>query len=252
MKKHFSLLALGLALSAQAIACSGAAEDESTADSEEAVSTNTRIYEKDNGKTIDVDEGKNVYVYLDSKPSTGYDWVVSSVDRSIGAPTIDFLKSSSRTRFKWGTTSPIDSLVGLHAIKIIYVKSGTTKAIKTFSFTLNIKGKAKHVPECVNVGTRSEGWGWADGAFIGWENCKGATAVCKNAGTNKEGFYSSADGRLIALDGCSGPSLVCPPASSTVSYVSHEVSKCAALTFSCPSTSKLFSNNCGCGCALLE
>jgi hypothetical protein len=45
---------------------------------------------------------------------------------------------------------------------------------------------------------------------------------------------------------------VCPPASSTVRYVSQEPSKCAAITFSCEPTEQLFSNTCGCGCALLE
>ncbi len=200
--KKIGMFVVGLALAMQAFACSGSQQDVAEDDAEEALGATYRIYETDNGKTIAVEEGKTVRVYLASSPSTGFDWTISSVDRSIGWPTATFMPASNRTRFEWATASAIGSLVGLHSVTFSYMKAGSTKVLKTFSVTLDIKAKARHIPVCTNAGTRSESWAWADGSgTIGYANCANAKAVCR-AGSNGSGYYSSTDSTLIVQYAC--------------------------------------------------
>ena len=59
-------------------------------------------------------------------------------------------------------------------------------------------------PVCVHVGTRSEGWAWPNGRFIGWAKCAGVIPECKPAGPRGgEGWY--ANGALIGADECTKP-----------------------------------------------
>jgi hypothetical protein len=55
-------------------------------------------------------------------------------------------------------------------------------------------------PVCVRVGTRSEGWGYADGRFIRWARCKGVTPTCDPAGKEGAGWYDKTG--LIVAGGC--------------------------------------------------
>lgn len=59
-------------------------------------------------------------------------------------------------------------------------------------------------PECVNVGTRSEGWTLPDGK-IAFDNCLDKVAYCGAIGSKSEGWYVAevADKQLLAYDECS-------------------------------------------------
>ena len=46
-------------------------------------------------------------------------------------------------------------------------------------------------PDCLYVGTRSEGWYAADGRRICYANCARATATCEAIGTRSEGWYAT-------------------------------------------------------------
>ena len=134
------------------------------------------ITQSDNGDTVDVPEGQAFAIKLSSNPSTGYKWVVQSVDRSLGYPVEKFVASSSKAigsggnqYFNWTTTSPIGSLVGTHQIQLGYVRSWETgvKPVKTFSVTVNIASKATKCgthPAC-GTGTSCQ-WCWGSMACI--------------------------------------------------------------------------------------
>ncbi len=116
-------------------------------ESEEAISANgsIRVYEKDDGKTVSVKTGQNIYLYLDSNPTTGYGWKVTSTDRTFGYPTSTFLPSGSgavgaggRERFKWSTKSPL-SLEGKHTVELSYQRSWETTPIKKVTFTFDVQ-----------------------------------------------------------------------------------------------------------------
>ena len=60
----------------------------------------------------------------------------------------------------------------------------------------------QHVPECQHLGSKSEGWYWADTkARIAFASCAAlGESRCKFVGTRSEGWYS--DAGLIAWDNC--------------------------------------------------
>ncbi len=88
-----------------------------------------------------------------------------------------------------------------------------------------------------------------------------AIASAKAAFKTKDGVLfvgtNATKGGLISLKATEFytrvvPSPVCPAASSTIRYMSTEATACASIVFSCTKNEKMFSNSCGCGCALLE
>jgi hypothetical protein len=59
-----------------------------------------------------------------------------------------------------------------------------------------------HFPQCRAIGSKSEGFYWADSNdLIGWNRCEGALVTCDKFRTSEEGFY--ARGRLVAAGVCS-------------------------------------------------
>jgi inhibitor of cysteine peptidase len=136
-------LVLGLA----PLGCSAAATDEATLDEGADALTNVgaTLTDADNGKTIAVNEGKQVVVNLASNPTTGYDWAVTSTDKSFGYPTTKFFPASKATgsggttRLVWSTKTPF-SLIGQHKVVLSYKRAWESKAAaKTFSFTIDVR-----------------------------------------------------------------------------------------------------------------
>lgn len=98
----------------------------------------------DNGGTFDVVEGTDVVLQLPSNPSTGYDWQITSTDRSFGYGTKTFeaagpVGGGGTTKFVWKTAGPIP-LVGEHVVKLEYRRSfeTDTPAQQTFDLTVNV------------------------------------------------------------------------------------------------------------------
>jgi predicted secreted protein len=122
------------------------------------------IKEGDDGKSFTVSQGKNVVVSLPSNPSTGYDWEVAQVDKSLGYPTKTFLGggkgapvgSGGTTKLTWKTSSALT--VGTHEVTLAYRRSEAATADtlsgpeKTFSFTIKIVGKGDSGKACVRAG----------------------------------------------------------------------------------------------------
>ncbi|MBI5608117.1 MAG: protease inhibitor I42 family protein [Deltaproteobacteria bacterium] len=139
----FSTVAcLGLTLAACASEDAG-----SVAETDADLTLGTTLTEADNGSTAAVVEGQSVLVALASNPTTGYDWAVTSVDKSLGYPTTKYVKSGSATgsggttKLTWKT--PTGGLaVGKHKVTLGYRRSWEAKDIKTFSFTIDIKAAA--------------------------------------------------------------------------------------------------------------
>ena len=130
------------------LGCSGAdAVEEPVLDegADALINVGATLREADNGKTVMVNEGKLVAVYLPSNPTTGYDWAVTSTDKSFGYPTTKFFPASKATgsggttRLVWATKAPF-SLVGQHKVVLSYKRSWESKAAaKTFSFTIDVR-----------------------------------------------------------------------------------------------------------------
>jgi len=103
------------------------------------------LFDADNGKTVSAKVGQPIVVALSSNPSTGYDWQVSSTDKTFGYPTKEFNASSTKvgsggtTTLTWKTDGPL-SMVGRHTVKMIYQRpwAETAPPAKTYSFTVNV------------------------------------------------------------------------------------------------------------------
>lgn len=145
-------LAALFVLSAPLVACTSPAEDDNIASGDEASSEDELkslvLTEADNGRTISVPEGQNVVVKLSSNPSTGYEWVVASTDRTFGYPYYKrFLPADSNgpvgsgglQRMTWRTKGAL-SMVGRHEVKLEYKRSWETgPAARTFKFAVEIR-----------------------------------------------------------------------------------------------------------------
>ncbi len=101
----------------------------------------------DNGKTVTAKKGEEIVLSLPANPTTGFDWTLTLVDKTLGQPTIDFASSTTdpniagaggvRT-FTWSGTSALD-LRGTHVVELAYKRSWeTTPPARTFKVTIKI------------------------------------------------------------------------------------------------------------------
>lgn len=146
----FALAAAAFALSPLACASDPADDNVSTPTEEGSADDELRalsVTEADNGKTVNITEGQNLYVKLQSNPSTGYKWEVASTDRTFGYPSATkffpnggAVGSGGLDRFTWKTKAGPLSMVGKHTVKMEYHRPWETNAApaKTFEFTVNI------------------------------------------------------------------------------------------------------------------
>ena len=102
--------------------------------------------EEDDGGTFEVAEGGLVEVRLPSNPSTGYDWMVTAVDRTFGYPEISYeagngaVGSGGTTVLVWQTSGFL-SMIGTHAVELGYRRAWEDESVpsaRTFTFTLEI------------------------------------------------------------------------------------------------------------------
>lgn len=113
-------------------------DDESTTDE-----SSDAVTEKSNGRTVTVTEGNDLVLKLPANLTTGFDWIVTSTDRSFGYPTKTFKVDSAAVgsggvdTFTWKTRG-FFSLVGKHSVELEYKRSWEKTAAKKFSFTVNI------------------------------------------------------------------------------------------------------------------
>ena len=150
--RHFFALAVA-ALAVSSVACSASEEpaddnavtpnDEETDGADELKSLT--LDESSNGKTVNITKGQNVVVKLQSNPTTGFEWSVTSTDRTFGYPAEKFLKNGDAVgsggiqRFTWKTSGPLD-MTGAHKVKLEYRRSfeKDKPAAKTFELTINV------------------------------------------------------------------------------------------------------------------
>src|SRR5262249_42567983 len=130
-----SFFALALAaFSLTAVACGSSGSDDpasdpaDTADGSDEEVKAAVIGEESNGKTVDVTLGRSFTIALSENASTGYSWVVASVDRTIGQPKQTTIPGDSNRpgaagtkKFTWSTKSPLN-LVGKHEIELRKVR----------------------------------------------------------------------------------------------------------------------------------
>ncbi len=98
-------------------------------------------------QTFNVVEGQDVVVQLSTNPSTGYDWEVTSTNRTFGNPmSRDYVSDDSGpvgsggvTRFVWSTGGVLSKL-GSHTVVLGYMRSWEegVEPVETFSFTVNV------------------------------------------------------------------------------------------------------------------
>lgn len=142
MRFHQIILASAL-LALAPVACGGAPVD-ATEESDDEVKVGATLTEKDNGKTVTVTEGQSVVLALHANPSTGYDWLVTSTDKTFGYPKTKFtadsqaIGSGGTDKMTWKTKSPL-SMVGKHHVELAYKRSWEKSAQKTFAFDVVVK-----------------------------------------------------------------------------------------------------------------
>lgn len=104
------------------------------------------------GKTITVEKGTSVRVRLKSNASTGYQWKVTSTNRTFGyptpkdgtykAPSNGPVGSSGVQEFVWKTSSPIlEPGATVHKVELEYRRPFDLngEAVDTFKFAVKIK-----------------------------------------------------------------------------------------------------------------
>lgn len=98
----------------------------------------------------------------------------------------------------------------------------------------------KCVPECRNVGTRSEGWyDSCTGVLIGFTLCDGCTPVCSAIGSRSEGWVSSCDGAAIGAFAACGPSMACSADPAAKCPVGVACQAGATAAYPCPDGSEV-------------
>jgi predicted secreted protein len=142
-------------MSLAAIACGGTSADEPGANGDPATDDGAAeevkaavIDESSDGKTVSVPLGRSFTIALSDNASTGYQWSVKSVDRTLGQPKETTVPgdssrpgSSGLKKFTWSTKSPLD-LVGKHTIVLQHARSFGNSPSTTFTVTIDIKGTA--------------------------------------------------------------------------------------------------------------
>jgi predicted secreted protein len=153
-----------LILSALTVGCTAAVSEQDESESTDDASDELKgpITEKGNGKTFNVTEGDDVVLTLPANLTTGYDWVVTSTDRSFGYPTKSFKVDSSaigsggmRT-FTWKTRAPF-SLVGSHRVELAYKRSWESGSAKTFAFTVKVLANKVWPPSATKLVAKTAG-----------------------------------------------------------------------------------------------
>jgi len=156
--RFLSLLAVTAltALSVASVGCAADANDPSTSDqpaTNDGASEEVKaavIDESSNGKTVSVALGKSFTIALsDNAASTGYEWRVKSVDKTLGSPKESYTPgdvhrpgSPGVKKFTWSTKSPLN-LVGSHQIVLEKSRSfGNAPPAATFKVTISIKDLA--------------------------------------------------------------------------------------------------------------
>ncbi len=94
--------------------------------------------------TVDVIEGRDVLLRLAGNPSTGYEWTITSTDKTFGYPASEeYLPSDGAVgsggvyEFLWKTDGAL-SMVGAHTVALEYRRSWETDSADTFVFTVNV------------------------------------------------------------------------------------------------------------------
>lgn len=148
MRASFSLAAVaGVAL---LVGCGGNGSEEvdpstGTADGVEEELKAAVIGEEMNNQMVDVTLGRSFTIALsDNAPSSGYKWMIESVDKTIGAPKESYkpgpaVGSAGLRKFRWTGKSPLD-LVGRHEITLVLQRAWAelSRPAKTFKVTVNI------------------------------------------------------------------------------------------------------------------
>src|SRR5258706_2465116 len=99
--RFVSLIAL-FAIAVSTLACAGSAAEEPAAAGDPTTDDGAAeeikaavIGEESNGKSVDVPLGKSFTIaLLDNAASSGYKWMVKSVDRTLGQPKITYVPSA--------------------------------------------------------------------------------------------------------------------------------------------------------------
>jgi predicted secreted protein len=110
--------------------------------------SDVKVDKDDDGKKVSANEGQKVVLTLPSNTaSSGYDWHVESVDRTLGQPTESHTSGpqvggSGSSIFTWETKGG-PTKVGSHDVKLKYSRGAAGAADETFSFTIEIKPAAE-------------------------------------------------------------------------------------------------------------
>lgn len=102
-----------------------------------------RVGMEDNGKTVNVKKGQVVVLALPENATTGFEWVVTRADKTLGQPKSGAepadpasVGGGGKHTFTWSTASA----QGSHVVELEYKRSfEKTKAAKTFKVTLKIE-----------------------------------------------------------------------------------------------------------------
>jgi len=147
-----ALASLVTVASASAVACGGTSDggigsgdDTSTADGADEEIKAAVFGEDDDGKTVQVVSGRSFTIALpDNGASTGYQWKVTAVDRSLGYPKESSIPGDASKpgspgvkKFTWKTKSPLN-LVGSHTITIAKIRPWQETAPPAATFTLTV------------------------------------------------------------------------------------------------------------------
>jgi inhibitor of cysteine peptidase len=120
----------------------------SAASSAGAGAHTVKIGDADAGKTVAAKVGDTVELTLEANPSTGYDWQVDKVDKTLGQPKLSRPQgpapegrtgAPSTVTFSWTLAGPLD-VAGDHAVELAYRRpwEKDEPPERTFKFTLHV------------------------------------------------------------------------------------------------------------------
>ncbi|MBI2378224.1 MAG: protease inhibitor I42 family protein [Deltaproteobacteria bacterium] len=126
--------------------------------------TGVRIGEDDAGKTITVKKGENVIVKLPANATTGYQWKVTSTDKTFGHPVAnDYIGPGANgpvgaggvAQLIWKTDGFLDT-VGTHKVELQYVRPFDPEH-PAKKFTFNVKVEPAEAAEVKKLGDGDNG-----------------------------------------------------------------------------------------------